>query len=218
MRSSPSAALPAPHREAGTSDGWWSLPGRWLSSTCAYVRVAAPTRAGGPPRGCGSPMTAAACFETLATCRLKSLRAERAARVRLLDHPGHAGADGHPTSSRPRFAAPSSGVRHPHHTPVARHEPPLVPPAVAARHEWGSCIYSHLQVPDSKGLANRRGQPSGERWRPAPRNLLKFLLTSLSLTADGRLRFAETETATPCETGRSARAPKALSLKTETGH
>jgi hypothetical protein len=34
-------------------------------------------------------------------------------------------------------------------------------PALAARshrwREWGSCIYRHLEVPDSKGFENRRG-------------------------------------------------------------
>lgn len=48
------------------------------------------------------------------------------------------------------------------------------------------------------------------------RNLLKFLLTYLSLPAGGRLRFAGLETAPPFKTGRFARSPSGLSLETET--
>jgi hypothetical protein len=61
-------------------------------------------------------------------------------------------------------------------------------------------------------------EPARAQWNINLRNLLKFLLTSLSLPAVGRLRFAEMETTPPFETGRLARPPSALSLETETGH
>ena len=85
------------------------------------------------------------------------------------------------------------------------------------------------RYPESSPLTSRAASPthrldgpSGLRFLPSqgrfPRNPLELLLTSLSLTAGGRLRFAETETATPLETGRFARSPSTLSPKTETSH
>jgi hypothetical protein len=75
------------------------------------------------------------------------------------------------------------------------------------------------QIALSRGRGTARTtSPTCSAWRLLPRNLLISLLTSLSLTAVRRLRFAEMETATPFETGRFAWSPNTLNLKTETGY
>ena len=83
------------------------------------------------------------------------------------------------------------------------------PPPRAGAAQWATVSRSRSRAP-----RQRHTQRHGDR---ILRNMLKFLLTRLSLTSDGRLRFAETETATPSETGRFTRSPNALNLKTETG-
>jgi hypothetical protein len=78
---------------------------------------------------------------------------------------------------------------------------------------------SRRQQASCREQATARPRPhSSSLSLPRHRNPLKFLLTSLSLPAVRRLRFAEMETAPPFETGRFARSPSALCPKTETGH